>query len=98
MTTFIWPAEDGWPYPDDDGEPVEAGSEVDDDLVALHCLSGHAMDGLEPLERLVITSRFGIGGTPIRTMKELQTDTGVPRPELRRSLGSALAKLRLQLR
>lgn len=101
MTTFMWPAEDGWPYPDEDGGTSDAGSEVgsevDDDLVALHCLSSHALDSLEPLERQVVTGRFGIGGAPVRTMKQLQADTGLGRPELRQALGSALTKLRLQL-
>lgn len=97
MSTFIWPAEEGWPYPDDDGGALEAGFDLDEDALALHCLSSHALDLLDPLERQVLTNRFGIGGAPVRSMKQIQADTGRSREELRRALGSGLEKLRLQL-
>ncbi|MGH9063612.1 MAG: hypothetical protein ACRDZQ_00085 [Acidimicrobiales bacterium] len=97
MSTFIWPSEDGWPYPDDSGEVADAEADVDEDALVLHCLSGHALDGLDPLERLVVAGRFGIGGAPVRSMKELQADTGRDRQEIRQALGTGLAKLRVQL-
>lgn len=97
MTTFIWPAEDGWPYPDDERETLDPDADLDEDLLALHCLASHALDGLDPLERLVVSGRFGLLGAPLRSMKELHADTGKARAELRSALGSGLAKLRLQL-
>ena len=57
----------------------------------------HLFDDLDPLERMVITSRFGLDGAVPRTMKELHNDLGVPRADLRDALGSGLAKLRTQL-
>jgi hypothetical protein len=45
----------------------------------------------------LIASRYGLGGTPIRSMKQLHSDLGLPRDELRNALGSGLAKLRTQL-
>jgi hypothetical protein len=46
----------------------------------------------------VVRSRFGLGGCPERTMRELVLDTGLPRDDLRNALGTGLAKLRAQLR
>ena len=54
-------------------------------------------DRPEPLERQVISSRFGLEGMPVRSMKELLADTGLPREDLRQALGSGLEKLRTQL-
>jgi DNA-directed RNA polymerase sigma subunit (sigma70/sigma32) len=97
MTTFIWPAEDGWPYPDEEGALGDPESDLDEDLLALHCLPAKAMDSLEPLERTVLAARFGMGGSPVRSMKELHVETGHTRAELRSALSSGLAKLRAQM-
>lgn len=97
MTTFVWPADDGWPYPDEGPQPADPGAEPDEDRLAWECMSVHALDGLDPLERLVVAARFGVGGNPVRSMKDLQAETGRSRAELRQALGSGLAKLRLQL-
>ena len=96
MTSF-WPTEDGWPYADAGREEADLRGEPDDDLLSLTARSTHVYDGLEPLERAVISARFGLGGTPVRSMKQLHADLGVPRADLRSALGSGLAKLRDQL-
>jgi len=55
------------------------------------------LDRHSTLERQVIESRFGLGGAPVRSMKQLQADTGMPRANLREALGSGLGKLRSHL-
>jgi DNA-directed RNA polymerase sigma subunit (sigma70/sigma32) len=96
VSTF-WATEDGWPYPDALQDWVDLDSESDDDLLNLRIPPRHLFDDLEPLERTVIDARFGLAGAPMRTMKELLVDTGLPREDLRQALGSGLAKLKLQL-
>lgn len=98
MRTFLWPAEGGWPYPDTGHELADPQGEVDDDLLSLHAGSLHLLDGLNEVERQVITSHYGLDGHPACTMKQLQIDTGMSRSELRDALGSGLGKLRAQLR
>ena len=56
-----------------------------------------ALSTLDPLEREVVDARFGLEGHPIRSMKQLRTDLGVDRADLRSALGSGLAKLRTTL-
>ena len=97
MGTFVWPAEDGWPYPDAEVELVDPDGGPDDDLLSLRAAPPHLLDRLEPLEREVITSRFGLDGVPVRSMKQLHADLGVTRDQLRDAMGSGLAKLRAQL-
>jgi DNA-directed RNA polymerase sigma subunit (sigma70/sigma32) len=97
MSTFVWPSDDGWPYPDSPPDQVDFDGEADDDLLNLTAAPAHLLDGLTPLEREVITGRFGLLGTPERTMRELVAGTGRPRSELREALGSGLAKLRTTL-
>src|SRR5258708_30115499 len=96
MSTY-WPTEDGWPYPDVEQEEADLRADVDDDLLSLQGGSPHLFDDLDPLERRVIESRFGLGGAPVRSMKQLQADTGMPRADLREALGSGLGKLRSHL-
>ena len=95
--SFLWPNEDGWPYPDAERDLIDFDTELDDDSLALRAPSPHFFDALNPLEREVITSRFGLGGVPVRTMKQLHADLGLPREDLRQALGSGLGKLRRQL-
>ena len=96
MSSSVWPSEDGWPYPDTERETIDLSSEVDDDALSVR-LTPTLLNSLDPLERVLIASRYGLGGTPIRSMKELHSDLGLPRDELRSALGSGLAKLRTQL-
>ena len=98
MRTFLWPADGGWPYPDTGPEVTDPGGEVDDDLLSILAGSSHLFDGLDPMERRVITSHYGMAGETPRTMKELHAETGLSRTELREVLGSGLEKLRAQLR
>ena len=96
MSSSVWPSEDGWPYPDTERETIDLSSEVDDDALSLR-LTPTLLNALDPLERILIASRYGLDGTPIRSMKQLHSDLGLPRDELRNALGSGLAKLRTQL-
>jgi DNA-directed RNA polymerase sigma subunit (sigma70/sigma32) len=96
MSTFVWPTDDGWPYPDSMPDEIDLNGEADDDLLDLTISSGHLLGALSPLEREVVTARFGLG-CPERTMRQLVAQTGLPRSELRDALGSGLAKLRTQL-
>ena len=95
----VWPSEDGWPYPDVEAEAdaLDVEAEPDDDLVSLHVLAAHVLDGLPPLERRVVEARFGLDGRPVVSMKQLQHELGVPRAELRTALGDGLAKVRAHL-
>lgn len=96
MGTFLWPAEDGWPYPDTGPEIVDLDAESDDDLMSVR-IPAHLFDDLEPLERRTLEGRFGLGGTPVRSMQELQVELGVSRATLRAVLASALEKVRTHL-
>ncbi len=96
MGTFLWPADDGWPYPDAQGDLVDVESGADDDLLSV-VADTHLLDSLDPLEREVVSARFGLGGHAVRTMKQLRSDLGLPRNDLRLALGSGLAKLRTRL-
>jgi DNA-directed RNA polymerase specialized sigma24 family protein len=97
MSTFVWPTDDGWPYPDTPSEVIDLDGEADDDLLSLTSAPAHLLDHLSSLEREVVAARFGLAGHPERSMRELVAETGVPRSELRDALGSGLAKLRVQL-
>ena len=97
MTSFVWPAEDGWPYPDATREVPDLSAESDDDLLSLKIPPPHLYDDLDPLERRVITSHYGLNGEPARTMKQLHNELGLSRSDLRNVLGSGLQKLRSHL-
>ena len=94
--SYVWPSDDGWPYPDTERETIDLSGEVDDDALCVR-LTPSLLNSLDPLERVLIASRYGLGGTPVRTMKQLHSDLGLPRDQLRNALGSGLAKLRSQL-
>ncbi|MGH9180573.1 MAG: hypothetical protein ACRDY5_02505, partial [Acidimicrobiales bacterium] len=87
----------GWPYPDTGIEISDPAADADDDLVSLVAAEPHLFDRLDPVEREVITGHYGLAGRPARTMRQLHSDTGLSRAELRDVLGAALAKLREQL-
>ena len=95
--TSIWPTEDGWPYPDTGVEEIDFGAEQDDDLLALTVPSSHVFDGLDPLERRVITEHYGLGGCVPRSISELHDELGLSSSDVRHTLGSGLQKLRTQL-
>ncbi len=100
MASFLWPNEGGWPYPDEDhGEngALIVADPTDDDLLSVRGLPRELLEGLDPLEQLVISARFGVAGHPVQSMKQLHHQTGVARDDLRRALGSGLDKLRLRL-
>jgi DNA-directed RNA polymerase sigma subunit (sigma70/sigma32) len=92
-----WPSDEGWPYDDGDGSATDT-TEFDDDLVSLHAAAPHLFDDLEPVERQVVTARFGLDGNPVRSLKELQRELGMPRQDLRTAYADGLAKLRQHLR
>ena len=67
MSSYPWPSDDGWPYPDTERETIDLSSEVDDDALSVR-LTPSLLNSLDPLERVLIASRYGLGGTPIRSM------------------------------
>jgi len=97
MRSYVWPSEDGWPYPDGREELPDLDSNIDEDAIVLRGAGSHLFDLLDPLERQVITSHYGLDGSPPRSMKELHHETGLPRNELREALAGGLAKLRISL-
>lgn len=98
-----WPADTGWPYPDGDEpegtlhDPADPAAESDDELLSLHGLGAHLLDGLSDLQRAVVAGRFGLDGRPARSMKALQAELGLTRAQLRPLLGDALAELRRRM-
>lgn len=98
-----WPADTGWPYPDGDQlegdlrDEADLSAEADDELLSLHGLGAHLLDGLTELEATVVAARFGLDGRPARTMKAIHQELGLSRAELRPILGDALAKVRQHL-
>lgn len=101
MATYLWPGDPGWPAPTvdapDEPDLTDPAGEVDLDAVCLHAALDHLFDDLTPLEQTVLTARFGIGGAPVRTMKELHHDLGLTRHQVRDALESGLAKVRAHL-
>jgi len=95
-SSFLWPSEDGWPYPDAEEEVVDLTDEVDIDVLSVKVGSSHLFDDLSPVERRMVAGRYGLDG-PARSMKELHQELGLPREDLRLALGSGLAKLRIRL-
>ena len=95
MSSF-WATDDGWPYEDTAADVVEPDGEPDEEMLAL-LTSAHLLDGLSETERSVVAARFGLGGRPVSSMKQLQASTGMPRDALRSALGSGLQKLRVNL-
>ena len=94
--------EGGWPYPDETdevrpGEPADARADADDDAVALHALTPHALGALSAPERAAVVARFGLDGHEPMTMAQLQTSLGLSRDQARLALAGGLAKLRSAL-
>lgn len=97
MTSYQWPSEDGWPYPDVEGHELESDDSLDDDALVLRAAPPHLFDQLDPLERKVVFTHYGLDGSPPRSMKQLHTDLGMTRAQVRETLASALGKLRDRL-
>lgn len=95
--TFVWPSEDGWPYPDTGWEDADVTTEPDDDLLSIQVGGTHLLDDLDPLERHVIIARFGLNGSATRTLAELHYELGLSTDELTGVMGSGLTKLRARL-
>lgn len=98
MGVFVWPAEDGWPYPDPTSEIADPAADQDDDLVTVRADRRHLMGHLNSMEREVITACFGLDGEAARSMHEIEISTGLDEAQLRRVMGTGLAKLRADLR
>lgn len=101
MTTYLWPGDSGWPTPESEnvitGDFSDPDGEVDLDAVCLHAAQPHLLDDLSTLERTVVRARFSLEGAPERSMKELHTELGLTRHQVRDALESGLAKLRAHL-
>ncbi|MGI9033140.1 MAG: sigma factor-like helix-turn-helix DNA-binding protein [Acidimicrobiales bacterium] len=97
MTSYLWPSDEGWPYPDGEGEEVAFDELYDDDALTLRAAPPHLFESLAPLERRVVTAHYGLDGSEPRSMKELHRDLGLTRAEVREALASGLAKLRSRL-
>ena len=97
MSSYLWPNDDGWPYPDSVAELADPDAGADDDALLLKAAPDHVLDCLEPLERRVVTLHYGLDGSPPRSMKELHADLGLTRAEVRTVLAGGLAKLRTNL-
>lgn len=93
---ILWPAEDGWPYPDALGDLVDIAGETDDDLLSVRT-DTHLFDTLDGLEREVVAARFGLQGHEVRTIQELHADLGLTDAAIQEALGSGLEKLRNHL-
>lgn len=96
MPTFLWPAEDGWPYPDAEEDAVDVTGEADDDLLAV-MTDNHLLDELNPIEQRVIKASFGLRGTPMRSIGELHDELGMSDDAIQGAMGTGLAKLRTHL-
>jgi DNA-directed RNA polymerase sigma subunit (sigma70/sigma32) len=95
--SYLWPNDEGWPYPDSAPEVADPDADVDDDALLLRTAPPHLFDKLEPLERQVLTAHYGLDGSPPRSMKQLHTDLALTRAEVREALASGLTKLRTHL-
>jgi DNA-directed RNA polymerase specialized sigma24 family protein len=97
-STFpLFPTDEGWPYPDSDGDPALAASGCVDDDIDLDALqlvaNAHAFDGLNAAERDALDRRFWQG----ESMKELARSLGCTHTEAAVVLGHAVDKVRLRL-
>ena len=58
---------------------------------------GEVLEELDPRERKIISSRFGLGGDPPKTLEEVGKRFGVTRERIRQLQNGALAKLKRAL-
>lgn len=101
MAQYLWPGDPGWPMPEADTTPLvevsDPSGEIDLDAVCLHAAQPHLLDDLSPLERTVLSARFGLEGTPVRSIKELHAELGLTRSQVREALERGLSKVRARL-
>lgn len=97
MSTFVWPSEDGWPYPDTAAEWADPETASDDDDLMSVRFDTRLLDDLDPLERQVLSARYGLDGRTVRTVGELHDDLGVSTADVESLLASGLTKLRTRL-
>jgi DNA-directed RNA polymerase sigma subunit (sigma70/sigma32) len=95
-STPLFPAEDGWPYPDTDGE-TPAADDIDLDLLELR-VDTHCYDALTGAERRVLFLRYGLGNERAHTMKDIARTFDLTHTEARELLGRAIDKVRTRLR
>ena len=95
--SYLWPNEDGWPYPDSGADLADPNADVDDDALLLRTAPPHLFEKLDPLERQVVIAHYGLDGSPPKSMKQLHTDLALTRTEVREALAGGLAKLRAHL-
>ena len=95
--SYLWPNDDGWPYPDSAADLADPNADLDEDALLLKAAPPHLFDDLSPLERQVVTAHYGLDGSPPRSMKQLHTDLAISRAQVREALAGALAKLRTHL-
>lgn len=98
----LYPTDDGWPYPDSPLSELGAHDRMADDDVDLDLLElrldPHAYADLTELEWFAVSWRYGVGNACApHSMKELASELGCNRAEVRDVLGSALDKLRRRL-
>ena len=97
MSTFVWPSEDGWPYPDTAAEWADPETASDDDDLLSVRFDTHLLEALDPLERHVLASRFGLDGRTAQTLGELHDDLGMSTDDVETVLSAGLTKLRARL-
>lgn len=97
MSTFVWPSEDGWPYPDTAREWIDPDTAGDDDDLLSVRVDTRLLDALDPLERRVLAARFGLEGRDVRSVDELHDDLGLTTADVETLLASGLTKLRDRL-
>jgi len=88
-------SEDGWPYPDTDGE-TPADDDLDLDALELRA-DRHCFDALSKTEREILFMRFGLDGDSPVGMKDIARHFGLTHNEARDLLGGAIDKMRTRL-
>ncbi len=98
VRSFDWPAEQGWPYGDDDeGQEAlaeEPGADGDAFVERARRTVHVGLEHLRPDQRWLVSARYGLEGEPERSLRELSAETGRPSDELRFTIDDALDKLR----
>lgn len=90
-------ADDSWVYPDEDSLTSFTSHDVedptsDDDYFELRA-DPNAYAFLSAAEYKIVDRRFGLSGDP-HSMKDIAADLGITHSQARDALGSALSKMR----